>query len=503
MNQAPASYDDWKAPSDDGQMLIWPDPVQLLADARANHRSLAGTVGMGIQAVPLAELRRKARQFIGHTNADQPLIATGHQSELIHPGVWVKNALIHATATNCDGVAYHFAVDTDAPKHLHLRWPGASRVITDDDQLSTAAWSGLLSAPTPQHLKGIASALKQTAEDWSFIPFTEPVFSALLKRSTEDPNLPTTLTSALHAADWELGLRHHALLVSPLWNSPPYLVLAHHLIASLDRFLSIYNGALADYRKQNGIGGSSRPMPDLQTGPNEFEAPFWLDDLSEGTRQRATMYRGESTRWELRARNDRFSFDPATDGWAAADCLSAWLHRHQLRLSPRALTLTMYLRLLLADQFVHGIGGGRYDQVTDTIIGRFFGIAPPRFAVTTATMYFPTAAGQRRVNLRPLLQEGRRIRHGMLSETKQHMVRQIAGLPRLSTQRREVFFQMHRHLAGESDSPGARQWEAEFRAAQATSAQQRVLFDRELFFAIQPRDRLASMIERYETAMKA
>ena len=42
--------------------------------------------------------------------------------------------------------------------------------------------------------------------------------------------------------------------------------------------------------------------------------------------------------------------------------LAAWLRRHNLRLAPRALTLTMYFRVLLADQFVHGIGGGRYDH---------------------------------------------------------------------------------------------------------------------------------------------
>src|SRR5205814_1365274 len=50
-------------------------------------------------------------------------LATGHQIELYHPGVWAKDAFINALATKLNAVAYHFAIDTDAPKHLTLRWP--------------------------------------------------------------------------------------------------------------------------------------------------------------------------------------------------------------------------------------------------------------------------------------------------------------------------------------------------------------------------------------------
>ena len=193
-----------------------------------------------------------------------------------------------------------------------------------------------------------------------------------------------------------------------------------------------------------------------------------------------------------------FALDPAVDGWEAAARLAAWLRLHDLRLSPRALTLTLFFRLLLVDQFVHGIGGGRYDQVTDRLIARYFEVEPPCFAVTTATVYFPAAAGQRRINLKPLLQEGRRIRHGLLSREKREAVAQIASLPRKSRERRDTFFTMHARLASESDGPAVRRWEAEFRAAERQSAEQRVLFDREFFFAVQPRDRLTDMIERYD-----
>ena len=43
-----------------------------------------------------------------------------------------------------------------------------------------------------------------------------------------------------------------------------------------------------------------------------------------------------------------------------------------IRLRPRALTTTMYLRLAMGDLFLHGIGGAKYDQLTDRIIEHFF-----------------------------------------------------------------------------------------------------------------------------------
>src|SRR4051794_28898033 len=111
-------YADWKAPADDGQTLIWPEPAQLLADTRENARRLSDATEVRIQHLPLSELRRAARHFIGHTT-DAPLVAAGHQTELYHPGVWAKNALIDALANKLGGgaAAFHFAVDSDAPKH--------------------------------------------------------------------------------------------------------------------------------------------------------------------------------------------------------------------------------------------------------------------------------------------------------------------------------------------------------------------------------------------------
>ena len=144
-------YPQWKAPAGDGEVLVWPEPGELLRDTRENGRRLAAS-GVRVQGVPLGELRRAMRAWIGVRDDAEAVVGTGHQTELYHPGVWVKDALIDAAAAKLGGRAYHFAVDTDEPKHLQVRWPGGAEPVTDDPAIGKAEWSGLVSPPTPAHL---------------------------------------------------------------------------------------------------------------------------------------------------------------------------------------------------------------------------------------------------------------------------------------------------------------------------------------------------------------
>ena len=60
-----------------------------------------------------------------------------------------------------------------------------------------------------------------------------------------------------------------------------------------------------------------------------------------------------------------------------------------IKLRTRALSTTLFARLVLSDMFLHGIGGAKYDQVTDQIIRLFFGCEPPVFATVSATLRLP------------------------------------------------------------------------------------------------------------------
>ena len=495
MPSSPTTYPDWKAPREDGQILIWPEPAKLLVDTAENNRRL-GQSDAAIQNAPLLEIRRAARTWLGHTVDAQPIIADGHQTELHHPGVWVKRALSHFAASRLSAAAAHFAIDTDAPKHLTLRWLGGSIPITDDARLNDAHWTGMLDSPSPAHLAEIEKQIGAVG--------VVPDFLVSLRRlALETPKLPPALTNALHELYWSLGLRHHAYLASPIWSSPSFLTFTHHIVARAGAFAADYNAALAEYRRAEKIRSNMRPMPDLAILDESVELPFWLDDLASGDRTRPSAFAREGGGYVMSApgRDDDLEFDPATDADEAAARLAEWLRRNNLRLAPRALTLTMYTRLFVVDQFIHGIGGGQYDQVTDRIIATHFKINPPHFAVTTGTMYQPQALQRTRVCVPCVIQEGHRLRHSLLGERKRELLAAIDSAPRHSPQRYAAFASMHRELnAAAAGSADLAEWERQLGETRQREAEESALFDRELFYALQPRDRLESMAARFAQA---
>jgi hypothetical protein len=493
-----SAYPDWKAPGEDSRLLIWPDPPQLLQNTLESHRRLSES-RQRIGGIELAELRRRQREQLGFDQR-RAVLGTGHQAELYHSGVWAKLALLHAAAPRIGAHCLHLAVDTDGPKHLNLRWPNWSQPITDDPRLTTAPWSALLHAPSARHLNDLKSMLSEAERQWPFEPMAMSFLDELQRQAPSQPPLPLALTEATHRLDKQLGLDHQAIVASPLWEGEPYLVLAHHLLRGGAEFAAVYNQALHDYRAFHRIRAHGRPMPDLVVSDDSCEAPFWVDDLAAQSRGRCRVRLGSSGRRSLVIGDDEFVLQDRADGWAAAAELREFLRRHGARLSPRALTLTLFMRLLVVDQFVHGVGGARYDQVTDQVIERFLGVAPPAFSVSTATLYFPTALGRARPCLPCLTHEGHRLRHRAMGQTKMAMVRQIEQLPRGSPQRQQVFSEMHSRLsAAAAAHPSIRSWEKRLEEATQTGAREEPLFDRELFYAIQPRDRLTAIIEQYES----
>jgi hypothetical protein len=490
-------YADWKAPQEDGELLLWPKPAELFAHAAANNRLLNSAGDVLIQNTPLAELRRDTRRFLGFHDDHQLVFASGHQTELHHPGVWAKNVLIDVAATKAGGIAAHFAVDTDAPKHLVMRFPGFAEPFTDDPALLEAPWAGLLLPPTPAHLQQLADRVAAATKAGTFQPAIAEFFSILRPLQLDAERLPAMLTAALHEFDWKLGLRYSAMLTSPIWHSPPYLAFVHHLLANADRFAADYNAALRAYRVRHGIRTPGRPMPDLARKEDRCETPFWRDDLTRGRRVRAWVERS-GEHWSISAGDDCLPLDPRASADAAANALLAWMRRNNLRLAPRALVLTIVLRLLAADQFVHGIGGGQYDQVADDVMHRHFGIDPPRFAVTTATLFWPEAAGRRRTSIPDIQQRGHRLRHSLLGREKRSLIEQIAAAPRKSVQRQTLFQEMRRRLdTAAANHPALVAWEAELHDASARIIEERALFDRELFYPLQPRARLEQLIQQY------
>ena len=163
---------------------------------------------------------------------------------------------------------------------------------------------------------------------------------------------------------------------------------ACHILSDLPRFQAAYNATVQEHRRQHGIRSRNHPVPDLARDGDWYEAPFWAWRSGQAKRGRLFVQVGDDS-LRLRAGNDP---GPTLPRGPAG--LADWLALEQagFKVRTRALTTTLFSRLLLADLFIHGIGGGKYDELTDELMRSVFQCEPPEFLVLSATLYLPLPA---------------------------------------------------------------------------------------------------------------
>jgi hypothetical protein len=189
--------------------------------------------------------------------------------------------------------------------------------------------------------------------------------------------MPGAVTAARRALE---GPRPYLdLPVSHLIRTSSFRTFVLAIVRDAGRFAAAYNACLAAYREHYGIRTTAQPFPDLVVDAQRIEVPFWY--VAGGRRWPLFVDAQGRTMWAGDRNIGPVPGDPDDPGFSGAP------------IRPRALTLTAFARLFIADLFIHGVGGGRYDRATDAIAHAFFGIAPPAYVTATATLFLPFAAG--------------------------------------------------------------------------------------------------------------
>lgn len=327
-----------------------------------------------------------------------PVLVTGHQPELYHPGVWVKGFVVDAVCRAAGVVGVNLTVDADLASRVvdvpaftsDGRW-WRSRVIlpgiraglpwSSQPPLDHAAWRALFDALR----RSLVPSLHGVLGDF--------VACALKARGVREARtLAESLLWARRAWEGEHGPpRYLELPVSAMCDTVAFHAFAASLLSRMPDFWQAYNACLADYRRRQHVRTGAHPMPDLRRRDALWEAPFWCLH-PDGTRAGLFIER-EMAGWRVRSRDASFGRleDAAVDAWPHD--LRAMLARGGAALRPRAITLTMFTRRVLADVFVHGVGGARYERVGDAVAARFFRDASAPWAVASATLCVSTHDG--------------------------------------------------------------------------------------------------------------
>jgi len=387
----PLTATEYEIPERSGQTLCVPPAAEFLSVAAANAALFQGA-DVAIAGVPLADLRLRTRRTalalaasygrdlgIVSAPADERalLIGAGHQPFLFHPGIWTKHLLVDRFVSRA--AVINMPVDCDTAEDIGADAPhldgGLSIVRETLMRVEPDVPYEAVEPPSPPVWR---TFLERLDVHLRTLPrrSVRDVFAGFMAKTGDlsAPDVGSFLTLARRRH--EGGSRYAELPVSRLAATPEFRLFFLHILGQAERFAGVYNSHLDAYRQRFNVRTAAQPFPNLSRDGPRVELPFWV---IQGGRRRPLYVEGTRGRFRLWAGGEGAGEVGGTDPGEIAG----------LALRPKALALTAFSRLCVVDFFVHGVGGGRYDRVTDAVIAGFFGLTPPRYAVVTATLHLP------------------------------------------------------------------------------------------------------------------
>ncbi len=389
-----------RAPAADGAVIAEPPLTRARELVRANAASLnnSSLTVLGRSWVHFAHeardaMRNAAAMYLyqadglSASQVARPVVMAGHQPELFHPGVWVKNFALMGLACQIDAIPINLDVDNDAVKSTVIHFPAAnSRPYRATEPFDSPAAGEPYEERTVHDEALFASLPQRVQPGWPYRPLLEEFWAEAIRAGQRTSLLGGRFASARRAIERGWGCDNIEVPVSAICQTRPYACFASELLLNLARFHAAYNDSVRDYRTRYGLRSTSHPVPDLATEGDWLETPFWGWRAGAARRGRL-MARPTPQGVELRVGDEPWPRLPRE-----AEAMVRAVHelgKHGLKVRSRALTNTLYARLFLCDLFIHGIGGGKYDEVTDAIIRRYYGIEPPAYLVLSATLLLP------------------------------------------------------------------------------------------------------------------
>jgi hypothetical protein len=403
-----------RAPQEDGQKLIDP-PWSTLPEVVARNRQRLAEADYDVQGRSLRELAESGRlalvkRAITYTSnyrdlstrlkslqfdSDTPFILSGHQPQLVHPGVWYKNFVLGGLARQLNGVGIHLLIDSDLCRSVSIRVPTGA---ADEPRVEAVPYDEP-SAEVPYEertirdratLASFADRALALIQPLVREPIVESMWPLMLERNAGQSNLGLRLAQGRHAYEARWHNDTLELPQSAVCQLSEFAWFVAHLLAHLPRFWSAHNDALAAYRRAHRMKNRAQPVPDLVESDGWLEAPFWIWSHDD-PRRRPLFARQSAHEMVITDRRSRtFELSLTADGESAQAVEQLMeLANRGIKIRTRALATTLFARLVLSDLFLHGIGGAKYDQVTDQIARQFFGFEPPEFATVSATLRLP------------------------------------------------------------------------------------------------------------------
>jgi len=492
--------------------------VLVEPDAAGIHACLARDAAAGYDAVPILDttlgaLRARLRRRLDLAG---PVILTGHQAGFGHAGVFAKTIAADALAAGAGGVTVFLTVDSDVPKSRQLAVPRVEddqlkRMFVDvpgcdtrlpsewQPEVGAEEWAGFFARVRSLWSGSGDSLLQAFVDGW--------LAAARLK-----PGFCDGMVGAHAAVEKALGLaRTRDVRASQLCTTPEFRAFVAHLALRAPAFTAHYNQAQLAYRQRYGVRNILRPAPLLHVSPDRTELPFWVSRRGQA---RCRLYvTGHGDAVEFFADDEPIALLPESRLACAEYHTDPWpIEADGWHIRLRALTLSAFARLLLADLFIHGIGGAKYDRMTEDFVQHFFGVELAPMCCVSATMHLPLPQnGVSQGDVRAARRASRDIRYnpqrylpnppGDLLRRREELIQESAALKATRSHdhaARARVFQEIRRLNDQllrCDPARADDFNQRVGWLEEQWRQDRIALDREYFFALHRRSDMERLVQ--------
>lgn len=322
------------------------------------------------------------------------IIVTGHQATWHHCGIFAKNLITSKFAQQVKGCCIHLVLDHDICDTAMIL-PKADedgnwffqKIEIEDGQTSIPL--EFRPPPKMEKIKTLIEAVTKSDRE----RFCSNIWPEYIKvNSGQMPDFKnvadfiTCFQSMLNSA---LGINMIYLSVTKLSESNCFVDFVASIILRAYEFARSYNDAISQLIKKRAIN-NSETIWKLKIAPSKktVELPFWLVS-PKGKRTSLYVKSDKNSKIIIGTISDTVCSLCVQDNGEKNKQLKDTLNRYGYLLRPKAVTLTLFVRLFLADWFVHGIGGGLYESITNYIIEDYYGIKELGFGIATATLTLP------------------------------------------------------------------------------------------------------------------
>ncbi|MFH1453759.1 MAG: hypothetical protein ABIH00_07245, partial [Armatimonadota bacterium] len=312
------------------------------------------------------------------------VFTTGHQATFYHPGVWIKNFLINEYSKNDNITGLNIWLDYEegCQESFSVPYVKSGNLHKKNIPFNVpfcANVSYMLAPPTGNLWECFYSQIKALLKT---LPGDKPLknFEHYRESAKYAFGVSKNLSEfiSLSRRHFEGDRNYLELPASIISGHESFLAFFLDILNKIDVFNLIYNDVLYNYREAHSIRSDANPFPSLRLHDNLYELPFWVI-LPGG--QRAGLWYDKSKN-SLYAKNEKILKLSRNN-----DSSIEILKNSEYRIIFKAVTLMMYFRTFVSDLFLHGVGGAKYDVITDEIIQKYYKIKPPSYASATLTLY--------------------------------------------------------------------------------------------------------------------